>query len=110
MEAPRLRLVVKVTQIQPEPLHFLRDHFSGYIKSGGAKGGRVNPVLQWVIDGKKALGFLRDVRPYLILKKEEALLADTYPFWSAGQDIEIVREKRAELRLALKELKEGRIG
>ena len=102
-------LVAGITQIQPAPLQYMKSIYGGSIGSGGRCRGRRNPPLKWRVCGSVALVFLWHIRPYLILKADEATVAMDYPTHNAGVAVpDDVAEKRMEIRAALQEIKKER--
>jgi len=64
-------LCVQIYQQTPEPLEILKDAYGGMI----GKAYPPNMCHGWRITSRKALAFLNDVFPYLIIKKKHAELA-----------------------------------
>lgn len=102
-------LYVSIGQVDARPLLWLQERFRGTIVvRPPAVGSKYNLSFQWTLQAKRAGEFLRDIRPYLVLKCERVDLAlafqDTIlPWRTAGSQrlAEGVVEQREELRLRL---------
>ena len=71
------QLRVHVTQNDRAPLDWLRERFGGSVL--WERHAPRNPRHRWVTSGAPAKEFLAAVLPYLIVKRERALLALTVP-------------------------------
>lgn len=60
-------------QINPAPLRLLQDRFGGTIRRNERVGKR--PLYEWVTQSKMAAAAIRALRPYLIVKADEADVA-----------------------------------
>jgi hypothetical protein len=71
----RSQLYVSVTQLDPTVLNRLKDEFGGNVyerRPRATKSGEEHRRWDWVATSKVALSFLEAIRPYLIVKAEEA--------------------------------------
>ncbi len=71
------RLVVKVVNTDPRMLVRLREIAGGRISSQRIRGTR-RPSWEWITTGVSAKAFLRMVRPWLVVKGEQADVALTF--------------------------------
>ena len=68
------RLDVAVAQVDPRPLRWLLDLYGGRLDTPTPRE-KGRPVWHWRLNGPTAEAFLRSVRPYLIVKAEQADVA-----------------------------------
>lgn len=105
------RLDVSVTGIVKAPIERFHQAFGGtlvpypgYSNSSTTR----RPIFRWAVQGKDAIQFLSYVLPYLVVKREQALVALTFPWHprrgKTGLSDED-RTKRGEIRERLRELK-----
>lgn len=75
-----LALIVKVVNTDPRMPHKMQEIFGGNLSTAVERRGnpRRRPVMQWMITGKLAGSLLVAIRPYLIVKGEQADVAITY--------------------------------
>lgn len=100
-------LKVSVTQADRTPLEFLKVHFGGNINTAGRRRIEGYIPLKWVVSNAAALSFLRDVLPFLILKKKEAEIALDWP--SVNEYLNgSHREARRRIMQSLKECRRSR--
>ncbi|GAH99585.1 unnamed protein product, partial [marine sediment metagenome] len=71
---PSSYLSVQLANVFPAPLYLCQRIFGGKVSLAKSRHG-CNAVYQWGVYSKKAETFLTVVLPYLIIKKEEAVLA-----------------------------------
>lgn len=109
----RYYLMVSVNQVNPAPLEILQKSYNGTIGPHAEKTSTKRKTWVWRVQGKHADKFLEDILPYLLVKKEEALVALQFreTFWPNGRkhrnlpltDEEI--SKREEYRLKIRDIK-----
>lgn len=68
------RLRVSASQTTVEPIEWLRQRWGGSVRIRKAKENR-KTVWEWAITTQLALKFLTDVRPFLLVKREQADIA-----------------------------------
>ena len=74
------QLSVVFSQTDSRSLEFLAYRYGGRVRPGKVtSAGR--PTYQWHLTGKSAMDFLSSVRPYLIIKEEQADIAARWPTW-----------------------------
>lgn len=78
----RVTVHVRVTQVDIDPLYKLQDLFGGQVKAVNmdckARVKNKQPIHEWNIFGGKAIEVLRQLSPYLMVKKAHADLAIDY--------------------------------
>lgn len=95
-----LRLRVNITQKDKKILEMIKDIYGGTLHKG--KDG----VHKWYVDGQKAISFLKDVLPFLILKKEQTKLAIEFVSLNVGKNKSVEqRTRQQEIAVKIKELK-----
>lgn len=107
-----LALVVSVVNTDPRMPLKMHEIFGGNVNTAVEHRGnpRRRPVAQWLITGKPAGEVLLVVRPYLVIKAEQADVAIVYAktIGRGGQICPEVHERRQNLRQQLVLLK-GRV-
>src|SRR5260370_40314259 len=68
-------LEVTASQKTATPLEWLRDRWGGSVRLRLVN---TNPIFCWTLYANRALAFLEDVRPWLIVKAEQADIAIAY--------------------------------
>lgn len=69
-------LRTQISNTNPDPLDMIYDIWGGGInKRIDIRGGNRRPIYDWILTSSKAADFLTAVLPYLIIKKNEAILA-----------------------------------
>jgi hypothetical protein len=68
-------LVVDVSQVDPRPLEILQKHWRGSLRTRPQPNPKWKTPTIWTVRSIQAEQFLRDIRPYLIVKGEEADVA-----------------------------------
>lgn len=71
------RVAVSINQVTDAPLAIIRTAFGGSISINNKRQDRQRPIYQWNIHSKKAVDFLKAVRPYLMVKSQQADIAIT---------------------------------
>lgn len=74
-KTPTYILVVGCTNTVKEMIDFLYERWGACRMSRRHRNPKWKPTYEWVIQAGMALGFLKDILPYLIIKKEKAKLA-----------------------------------
>jgi hypothetical protein len=69
------RLDVSLGQKDPRPVVWMRQHFGGRIAHPPSTSWKGNTFCTWIINNKAAGEFIALIRPYLILKGEQADVA-----------------------------------
>lgn len=68
-------LSVEVAQVDPRPLQYLKENWGGTVRVVDSKNPNWNVAYRWTIRSKAAESFLRDIRPWLRVKGEQADIA-----------------------------------
>jgi hypothetical protein len=71
---PIYNMHVTACQVDPDPIHWLQHRWGGTIVRRSARA-NTRPCWIWNCFAREALAFLRDVRPYLMVKADEADVA-----------------------------------
>jgi len=100
---------VEVSNTVKEPLELLHSNYSGTIYTHIRQSEKRKPIYIWSLSNRKAYQFLKDIKPYLIIKKAQAQIGIELQERVAKSHIGIwltpeEREKREQLRLKLKAL------
>lgn len=90
---------------KPEAVLSLQTAFGGRLYRAKARGNHA-PVLYWRIEASGAVSVLRQLVPYLRIKKRQALLAQKFqahvnqrrPFYTSGQTFNTKRLTQTDLR------------
>lgn len=82
-------LMVSVTQQDPRPLEALKARYGGNIHldkkaASGEWRQKSNVVWRWRLNNAEAVEFLKQVLPFLIVKKEQAAAAIEWPLGKGG--------------------------
>lgn len=88
-------------------IDFLVDYYSGYIVTGKKQKDHHKERYYWKMTGDNMRQLLRNVSPYLILKKKQASLILSFPRYNGnGQKCrtDTERQEQEDLWLAVKEL------
>lgn len=95
-----LRLRVNITQKDDTVLSMLKDIYKGTINKG--KDG----IYKWYVDGNSAVIFLKDILPFLIIKKKQVELALEFASLQVGKSKTIEQKNRQQqIAVEIKELK-----
>lgn len=70
-----LRMLVIITNTNLEILNFVKDRYGGFILKMTNDGTRKRDCFNWRLVSKGAINFIKDIYPYLIIKKKHADLA-----------------------------------
>lgn len=108
----RTSLHVTVTQTSLPCLQLFLENFGGQISTSEARtpnGRRWAVQHRWVTRNEDAAAFLRQVQPYLVVKKEQAQVALSYPLQSAngkkyGNKSNPIPEEVMAARLAVRQM------
>ena len=73
--SPRYKLQVSITNSNPKPLIIIKQLYGGIISARRKNNEKYKAWYVWRVTTKSAENFLRDILPYLIIKKEEVELA-----------------------------------
>lgn len=68
-------ILINASNAYREPLEFIEKVFGGYVSEYQPKNKRYKKSYRWIAQGKSALIVLEFLLPYLIVKKERAVLA-----------------------------------
>jgi hypothetical protein len=99
-----------VHQVDPRPLRLFRERYGGSIQFT-ARVGQQRPIYEWVATSIKAYAALKELRPLLIVKADEARLAMEFQeiLFARGTDrstLSAEEEKaRHDIYLAMREIK-----
>lgn len=74
-KGPYLVLIINITQVDRTPLEHIAALYGGNIRIHRPANTNWSVVHRWNITARSALKFLEDIVPYLIVKREEALIA-----------------------------------
>jgi hypothetical protein len=97
-------------QVDPRPLHLLKERYGGSIQFTDRRG-QQRPIYEWVATSIKAYKALKELRPFLIVKADEARLAMEFQelLFARGTDRSALSEEEEEARnkiyLAMREIK-----
>lgn len=104
-------LLLAAAQINPAPLFLLYQRFGGYIVRKQRPTDRYRAVHQWRSSGREAADVLRQLQPYLVVKKEEADIAIEFqelmavPTERSPSGVANALSERADLYVRCKALK-----
>lgn len=88
-------LRITVNQVNPAPIKLLKEFFDcGYLGKWINKSGRTQ--FYWTACGDNAVGVLEKIYPYLIVKKEEAMLAIEFQKLPWKKDRKLKNGKESE--------------
>lgn len=107
-------------QLNPDPLHLLKDQFGGSIRQHGYSKDKLGKrrLFEWVTTAEEAAKAIETLRPYLIVKADEADLAIAFqntvrnraiPGWRPPLTQE-EQDQRQSYYLAMRELKQRKYG
>jgi hypothetical protein len=108
---PIYNMRVLASQVDPAPIHWLQSKWGGTVtRRPGSESRQANWV--WNCFAQKAAAFLRDVRPYLKVKADEADIAiefqeSVFNPGARGHTNEY-RANQRQARVSLMELKRGK--
>lgn len=68
----RWYLRISCHQLDPRPLRLLADRFGGSVRRHGYQARRTRQIFEWAVNSRQAYRVLKEVRPYLIVKADEA--------------------------------------
>jgi hypothetical protein len=97
-------------QVDPRPLYLLKERYGGSIQFTDRRG-QQRPIYEWVATSIKAYKALKELRPFLIVKADEARLAMEFQelLFARGTDRSALSEEEEEARnkiyLAMREIK-----
>lgn len=97
-------LIADVVNTDPRVTEWLYRNFGGGVLLKQHIPGR-RPLFHWQLSGSGASEFLRDVQPFLIVKREKAIVALSIPFDTAGG--QPMPKDREAAHLAMKDLNGG---
>jgi hypothetical protein len=80
-------LTVAIVQVKREILDLFVQEFGGKVTGPHIRKGRGRPIYQWVAEAKVAERFLREVSPYLVVKRERAQMAIDFRVLFRGENI-----------------------
>lgn len=66
------RAYVEVSQVTPGPLNMMMDRWGGHLYLRPRKNPNHRPIFRWQIADRKAIDFVTELRPYLIVKAAQA--------------------------------------
>ena len=98
---------VIVANTDKKMIDFLVDYYSGYVVIGQKQKEHHKQSYHWKMTGDNMRQLLRDVSPYLILKKKQANLILSFPRYSGNGHkcrTDTERQEQEDLWLAVKKL------
>lgn len=104
-------LQIEIAQVDRRPLDFVQERYEGRIRLNKTNG---RPIYKWMCPAKTSEKFLMDLLPFLIVKKEQAILALEFrklrllhnSRWNHNhEENEIIKIKRVELCTRISGLK-----
>ena len=107
------QLEVNVGNTSRDVLEWVQRNYGGRLHDmQGSRPARYKPYSVWQVSGVEATDFLRQVLPFLKVKREEAELAVKFPHWGRqgrGHRIpEEVKHERQRLSDAIRGIRESR--
>jgi len=95
------RLQLTITNTSAELKQWLEDKFGGRIRTSYARSNNRSDILHWTVSGNQCQWLLRQVLPYLIIKKpqaELALMMNINPYGGTARWNSIYTEEEESLR------------
>jgi len=109
----RWYLRLSVHQLDPRPLRLLAETFGGSVRKHGYEARRTRQIYEWAVSSKQAAVAISAIRPYLIVKADEADVALEFqeiiskaPAGRRPHLTPLQEEERNSLYLKLRELKQ----
>jgi len=84
-----IQTMIKLDNTNKTPLQFVANMFGGLIHERTIYSERHKPCYTWKVTGVKAASILKDLLPYLLVKRERAALGIECTFASKERRIEI---------------------
>jgi hypothetical protein len=101
-KSPSLMLRVVISQKDGRLMHWLQDNFGGHVQQ--ARKDKYS-IYRWDIRSQAAARFLSQILPYIVVKKEQALIALQYETMK-GKYLETLKGSRGFRQLTEKEMQE----